>query len=226
MSLKDKLKEDARATWKRQSPISSVPTSVGDTVQYLSKGLDNYLKDDDDRTMLEKCVKDAQKLYGVDKKDGKIKGIVSKLSQAGNRLGYVAQAAGDVMYLTTPWGIPYKMAAGLARFATDMMYAPYYLWNTGVEGLKDIPEYAAQKVLGTLLPGGTLIDKMSLKDRQNWMAVERAKVDFLKRKGAFVPMHERLANAVYKGAEYLKGWFGGNKKPDYDPEPLPMPAPA
>jgi hypothetical protein len=106
-----------------------------------------------------------------------------------------------------------------------MMYAPYYLWNSGVEGAAQLPEYAVKKVIG-LLPAGTLIDSMTLKDHQRWMAMKRAKTKFLIRQGAYVPAHKKIADAVYKGADYLRGLFGGKRKPDYDPEPLPAPAPA
>jgi hypothetical protein len=211
---------DLRDTIKRN--VTGVPVGEENTLEYLAKdyNIKKGLKSEDDRKELLSCIQDAEKYYGINKQ-----GKIARFADAANKVGYYAQAAADVNWFINPlWGAPYKMAVGLFRLATDMLYAPYYLWNTGVEGLKELPMHAAQKLIGTILPGGTILDKMSLKDRQRWLAVERAKKQFLIKKGLYVPLHERLSNAVYKGVDYLKGLFGGSKKPDYDKEPVPQPA--
>ncbi len=219
MDVKSDVKSFVRDEVKR-SAFSFMPSSLEDSLDYLAKdyNVKKGLKASGDREELLECVKEARQYFGLNKESG----LVSKLYQSANRLGYVGQLASDaVVIASAAWCWPVKLGACLFRVATDALYAPYYLLNTGVEGAKELPKYAAQKILG-IIPGVTAVDKMSLKDRQNWMALSRARDNFLKRKELYVPLHSKIGNILYKGADYIKSLF--ERKPGYVKEPVPVPA--
>lgn len=179
------LKDSARDANLRINPFKGMPESVDEMYKHLSgdSNIEKALETEEDKALLKECIEAGRHEYGLNRE----KGYVPKILDAADKACYFAQLAiGDGGLLAFPlFGATTKLTTVLARMAVNALYAPYYFADTGVNGLKAAPDYLARKTAGLLLPGGTVVDQMSLRDQQKWMALEYGKRKFLEQKGMY-----------------------------------------
>ncbi len=168
--------------------------------------------------MLERVVSETYERYG-----GMVNSFFSKLTDYTDKPLTAMQLAADGLFVFTGAGAPGKLLAWAGRTVKDLLYMPYYLYQTAAKkayyslkegkvwdaakgvftGAYDLAKWAGKKLFGLLIPGGTLADLRGVRGMAKTRLIDEARSRFLRELKKYKPLGEVVKQGDPKKLEYI-----------------------